>query len=147
VIGNIYKNGNVAVPMREYEKVQEENLKTIKYDQKEITDFKKVSAYNPSVRFKNVMRKNEDGSFDIIIDPSVHDEVPTGFLPLRAYKALHFRKREKNPLMPLTSVYTDFNIITVSSPDIISQFNLALDIKEVETLLEESIKKGVKYYG
>lgn len=141
------KNGNVAVPINDFDKLQQKNLRSIKNDGLGMTEFSKLSTFDPAVRFKNVARKNADGSMDVVISPTVVDEIPSGFLPKRAYKALHFKKKEKNGLLP-TSGYTDFNIITVPSTDIISQFNHSLPVEEIDNVLVESIKKGkVNYFG
>ncbi|AXH73412.1 MAG: hypothetical protein [Caudoviricetes sp.] len=138
-------NGKVAIPMSDFEILQQKNLKSIKHDGLGMVEFNRLTTYNPDVRFKNVMRKNEDGTFDVVIDASVYDEISSGFLPKRAYKALRFKKNSK---MLSTSVYSDFNIISVSSSDIISQFKDSLTVDEIETLLIESIKKGkVNYFG
>ncbi|PZL70121.1 hypothetical protein CI088_15850 [Enterococcus plantarum] len=142
-----HKNGNIALPIQEYDKLQQENLKSIKYEGMGMTEFNKLSSFDPDIRFKNVARRNPDGSVDVVISASVVDEIPTGFLPKRAYKALHFKRKEKlNPLS--TSAYADFNVITVSSADIISQFKESLPVEEVSNVLVESIKKGkVNYFG
>lgn len=141
------KNGNVALPINDFDKLQQENLRSIKNEGLGMTEFSRLSTFDPEIRYKNVARKNEDGSVDVVISPTVVDEIPSGFLPKRAYKALHFKKKEKASLLS-TSVYTDFNIITVSSADIISQFNQSLSVEEVDDVLIESITKGkVNYFG
>lgn len=141
------KNGNVAVPIENFDKLQQENLRSIKNDGLGMTEFSRLSTFDPQIRYKNVARKNEDGSIDVVISATVVDEISSGFLPKRAYKALHFKKKEKASLLS-TSGYTDFNIITVSSTDIISQFNQSLSVEEVDDVLVESITKGkVNYFG
>ena len=141
------KNGNVAMPINDFDVLQQENLTSIKNKGLGMTEFSRLSSYDPAVRFKNVARKNADGSYDVVISPTVFDEIPSGFLPKRAYKALHFKKKDKlNPLS--TSVYSDFSIITVLSADIISQFQESLPVEEIDNVLVESIKKGkVNYFG
>jgi len=147
MIGYELSNGNVVAPIQEYDRLQEKNLKSIKHEGLGMTEFSKLSTFDPEIRYKNVARRNPDGSIDVVISASVVDEIPTGFLPKRAYKALHFKKKEKlNPLS--TSAYADFNVITVSSADIISQFKESLSVEEIDNVLVESIKKGkVNYFG
>nr|DAV18280.1 MAG TPA: hypothetical protein [Caudoviricetes sp.] len=132
-----------AVPIDEYDKVQKKNLKTVKYEKKQIRDFDKLSTFYPEVRYKNVARDNDDGSVDIVIDAGVANEIHTGFLPKRFYKAL--RVRQEKGL--LGSKWTYVDIVQVSEKDIISQFNQMVPIEDVGEILEVITKKGVKYFG
>lgn len=137
------KNG-YAVPIEEFHKIQQKNLKSIKYDEKEITDFKNLSAYYPEIKFKNVSRKNEDGSIDLIIDAGVANELPTGFLPKRRYKALRVKK-EKSLLGSTKWNYID--MLQVSEEEILARFHDAMPIEEIEAVLEAMVKKKVNYFG
>lgn len=136
-------NNGYAVPIEEFDKVQKKNLRAVKYDKKQISDLDKISTFYPEVRFKNVSRENSDESVDIIINASVVNEIHTGFLPKRFYKALRVKK-EKGLL---GSKWNYVDMIQVSEADIISQFKQSLPIEEVESILEVITKKGVNYFG
>lgn len=132
-----------AIPIKEFDKIQKKNLKSIKYDKLCIQDMDKLSAYYPEILFKNVSRRNSDGSMDIIIDSGVANEIHTGFLPKRFYKALRVKK-EKGLLSSEKWSYID--IIQVSEKDIIGDFTQSQNISDVEEILEVITKKGVKYF-
>ncbi|MGX2947195.1 hypothetical protein [Enterococcus alishanensis] len=132
-----------AVPIQEFDKVQKKNLHAVKYEKKQIKDIDKISTFYPEIRFKNVSRTNSDESLDIIIDAGVVNEIHTGFLPKRYYKALRVKK-EKGLL---SSKWSYVDNIQVSEADIISQFNQTVPIDEIEAILEVITKKGVKYFG
>lgn len=135
---------NYAVPVEEFHNIQQKNLKSIKYDGREITDFRRLSAYYPEIQFKNVSRTNENGSIDLIIDCGVKNEFSTGFLPNRFYKALRVKK-EKGLLGSLKWKYVD--MIQVSEPEILSRFIESVSIEDVEKILQAMIKEGVNYLG
>lgn len=137
-------NGGYAVPIKDFDKVQKKNLESVKHDKKQISEMSKLSTFYPEIRYKNVSRVNSDESIDIIIDAGVANELSTGFLPKRFYKALRVRK-DKGLLGSAKWSYID--TIQVSEADIISQFNQTVPISEVETILEVITKKGVKYFG
>lgn len=136
-------NGNYAVPIEDFDMIQKKNLKSVKYDKRQIADMDKLSTFYPEIRFKNVSRVNSDESIDIIIDAGVANEIHTGFLPKRFYKALRVKK-EKGLL---SSKWSYIDTIQVSEADIISQFNQTVAIDEVEAILGVITKKGVKYFG
>ncbi|MDT2484128.1 hypothetical protein [Enterococcus avium] len=133
-----------AVPIKDFDMVQKKNLRAVKYDKRQIADMEKLSTFYPEIRFKNVSRVNSDESIDIIIDTGVANELHTGFLPKRFYKAIRVKK-EKKGLLGFKWSY--LNTIQVSEADIISQFNQTVSIDEVEAILEATTKKGVKYFG
>ncbi|WP_339012263.1 hypothetical protein VNN36_09155 [Lactococcus garvieae] len=132
-----------AIPIAEFDKVQKKNLTSIKYDKLCIRDMDKLSAYYPEVLFKNVSRLNSDGTMDIIIDSGVANEIHTGFLPKRYYKALRVKK-DKGLLGFQKWSYID--MIQVPEKDIIADFTQSQSIAEVEEILEAITKKGVKYF-
>lgn len=136
-------NGGYAVPIEEFDKVQKKNLRAVKYDKRHISEMDKLSTFYPEIRFKNVSRVNPDDSVDIIVNAGVVNEIPTGFLPKRFYKALRVKK-EKGLL---GSKWNYIDMIQIPEADIISQFNQSLPIKEVESILEVITKKGVNYFG
>ncbi|MDT2491646.1 hypothetical protein [Enterococcus avium] len=133
-----------AVPIKDFDMVQKKNLRAVKYDKRQIADMEKLSTFYPEIRFKNVSRVNSDESIDIIIDAGVANEIHTGFLPKRFYKALRMRK-EKGLLGSVK--WSHIDTIQVSEADIISQFNQTVAIDEIETILGVITKKGVKYFG
>lgn len=133
-----------AVSIKEFDKIQKKNLRSIKYDNKTIVDVEKLSAFYPEVRFKNVSRTNDDGSIDLIIDAGVSNELPTGFLPQRYYKALQVKK-EKGLLGGERWNYV--KMFQVSEEEILARFHESLPIKEVEAILEAMVKKKVNYFG
>lgn len=135
---------NYAVPVEKFHKIQQKNLKSIKYDGREITDFKRLSAYYPEVQFKNVSRTNEDASIDIVIDVGVANELSTGFLPKRYYKALQVKK-EKSLLGGVKWNYV--KMFQVSEEEILARFHESMPIKEIEAILEAMAKKKVNYFG
>jgi hypothetical protein len=132
-----------AIPIAEFDKVQKKNLESIKFYKKIIKDFDKLTAYYPEVLFKNVSRMNSDGTMDIIIDSGVANEIHTGFLPKRYYKALRVKK-DKGLLGFQKWSYID--MIQVPEKDIIADFTQSQSIAEVEEILEAITKKGVKYF-
>lgn len=132
-----------AIPIKDFHEVQQKNLLSIRNDGQQIKDFDKLSAYYPEVRFKNVARKNDDDSFDIIVDAGVANEIHTGFLPKRYYKAIRVKK-EKGLL---GSKWNYLDMIQVAEKDIISQFGQSLPIEDIETILGAMTKKGVNYFG
>lgn len=132
-----------AIPIEEFDVIQKKNLQKVKYEKKQIAELGKISVFYPEVRYKNVARANDDGSMDIVIDAGVANEIHTGFLPKRFYKALRV-KQEKGLL---SSKWNFIDIVQVSEKDIISQFNQMIPIEDVEQILEASIKKGEKYFG
>ena len=136
-------NGGYAVPIKDFDMVQKKNLKAVKYDKRQFADMDKLSTFYPEIRFKNVSRANPDESIDIIIDAGVANEIYTGFLPKRFYKALRVKK-EKGLL---SSKWSYIDTIQVSEADIISQFNQTVAIDEIEAILGVITKKGVKYFG
>ena len=133
-----------AVPIKDFDMVQKKNLRAVKYDKRQIADMEKLTTFYPEIRFKNVSRVNSDESIDIIIDAGVANEIHTGFLPKRFYKALRMRK-EKGLLGSVK--WSHIDTIQVSEADIISQFNQTVAIDEIETILGVITKKGVKYFG
>lgn len=133
-----------AVPIKDFDMVQKKNLRAVKYDKRQIADMEKLSTFYPEIRFKNVSRVNSDESIDIIIDAGVANEIHTGFLPKRFYKALRMRK-EKGLLGSVK--WSHIDTIQVSEADIILQFNQTVAIDEIETILGVITKKGVKYFG
>lgn len=132
-----------AVPIEEFDKAQKKNLRAVKYEKRQIADMNKISTFYPEIRYKNVSRTNGDGSVDVIIDAGVVNEIHTGFLPKRFYKAL--RVKEERGLRGSKWSYID--TIQVGEADIISQFNEFLSIATVESILEVISKKGVNYFG
>ena len=136
-------NGGYAVPIKDFDMVQKKNLKAVKYDKRQFADMDKLSTFYPEIRFKNVSSANPDESIDIIIDAGVANEIRTGFLPKRFYKALRVKK-EKGLL---SSKWSYIDTIQVSEADIISQFNQTVAIDEIEAILGVITKKGVKYFG
>ncbi|KXT63137.1 hypothetical protein [Lactococcus sp. DD01] len=132
-----------AIPIVEFDKVQKKNLESIKFYKKIIKDFDKLTAYYPEVLFKNVSRLNSDGTMDIIIDSGVANEIHTGFLPKRYYKALRVKK-DKGLLGFQKWSYID--MIQVPEKDIIADFTQSQSIAEIEEILEAITKKGVKYF-
>lgn len=132
-----------AVPIEEFHKIQQDNLTQVKYNGQTIVGVDKLSTFYPEIRFKNVSRVNSDESIDIIIDAGVANEIHTGFLPKRFYKAIRVKKDKKL----LSSKWSYIDTIQVSEADIISQFDQTVPIKEIESILEATIKKGVKYFG
>ncbi|EGP5709388.1 hypothetical protein DQ181_09605 [Enterococcus faecium] len=133
-----------AVPIEEFDKAQKKNLRAVKYEKRQIADMNKISTFYPEIRYKNVSRTNGDGSLDIIIDAGVVNEIPTGFLPKRFYKALRVKK--ETGLLGSTK-WSYVNTIQASEADIISQFNEFVPISEIESILEVISKKGVNYFG
>ncbi|MDG4968259.1 hypothetical protein [Lactococcus lactis] len=131
-----------SIPIKEYDKLQKKNLKEIKYHNRQIKDFDKLTAYYPEVLFKNVTRNNSDGTLDIIVDSGVATEFHTGFLPKRFYKALRMKKDKGL----LSSKWNYLDIIQVSESEIIKSFDSSVSIDEAEKIVEASIKKGVKYF-
>ncbi|MBO0459541.1 hypothetical protein JZO77_22650 [Enterococcus hulanensis] len=136
-------NDNYAVPIEDFDMIQKKNLKAVKYEKRQIAEMGKLSTFYPEIRFKNVSRVNSDESIDIIIDAGVANEIHTGFLPKRFYKALRVKK-EKGLL---SSKWSYIDTIQVSEADIISQFNQTVAIEEIESILGVITKKGVKYFG
>ena len=132
-----------AVPIQDFHEIQQKNLRAIKNRGEQIAEIGKLSAYYPEIRFKNVMRVNDDESIDIIIDAGVANEIHTGFLPKRYYKALRVKKDKGL----LGSKWSYLDTIQVAEKDIISQFGQSLPIKEVESILGAITKKGVNYFG
>ncbi len=132
-----------AVPIEDFDKIQKKNLQKVKYEKKQIAELGKISTFYPEVRYKNVARVNDDDSMDIVIDAGVANEIHTGFLPKRFYKALRV-KQEKGLL---GSKWAFIDIVQVSEKDIISQFNQMIPIKDVGQILEVITKEGVKYFG
>ncbi|EOH86709.1 hypothetical protein [Enterococcus pallens] len=138
------KNGNgIAIPIEEFDKIQKKNLQKVKYEKKQIAELSKISTFYPEVRYQNVARVNEDDSMDIIVDSGVSNEIHTGFLPKRFYKALRVKKEKSL----LSSKWNFIEIVQISEKEIISQFNQTVPIKEIEQILEAITKKGVKYFG
>lgn len=137
-------NGGYAVPVEEFHKIQQKNLKSIKYDEKTIVGVEKLSTFYPEIRFRNVSRTNEDGSIDIVIDAGVANELSTGFLPKRYYKALQVKK-EKGLLSGVKWNYV--KMFQVSEEEILARFHESMPIKEVEAVLEAMVKKKVNYFG
>ncbi|OFI46746.1 hypothetical protein BG262_02815 [Floricoccus penangensis] len=137
--------GRMAIPNTEMDKIQRKNLESIKHYKMEIEDVRNLATYDESVRFKNIFRENADGSKDYIISAEVVDELPTGSFVKRAYKALRVAPIDKKKL-PIGSKYK-YSIITVPSKDILAEFNMSLTTDEMREILEESIKKGVNYFG
>ncbi|MGM0341681.1 hypothetical protein [Enterococcus sp. AZ007] len=136
------KNG-YAIPIEEFSEIQKTNLQKVKYEKKQIAELNMVSAFYPEVRYKNVARVNEDDSMDVVIDAGVANEIHTGFLPKRFYKALRIKKEKSL----LSSKWNFIDIVQVSEKDIISQFNQTISVKDVEQILGVITKKGVKYFG
>ena len=136
--------GRYAIPVKELDKIMKKNLSSIKYDGKEIPDVRKLVAYYPEIRFKNVSRTNDDGSIDIIIDSGVATEFHTGFLSKRFYKALRVKK-EKGLIGLAKWKYVD--MIQVEDKMVIGTFIHTLPIDEVEEILEAMIKVKVNYFG
>lgn len=132
-----------AVPIEEFDKIQKKNLQKVKYEKKQIAEMGKITTFYPEIRYKNVARVNDDDTMDIVVDSGVANEIHTGFLPKRFYKALRVKKEKSL----LSSKWSFSDIVQVSEKEIISQFNQTLPIKEVEAILEVTIKKGVKYFG
>ena len=133
-----------AIPIEEFDKIQKKNLESVKYDDKTIVGVDELSTYYPEVRFKNVSRKNDDGSIDIVIDAGVVNELPSGFLPKRYYKALRVKK-EKSLLGKDKWNYV--SMIQVDEPEILARFRDSLAIKEIEQILMAMIKEGVNYFA
>lgn len=133
-----------AVPIKNFHEVQQKNLRAIKNRGEQIAEMGKLSAYYPEIRFKNVARYNADESVDIIIDAGVANEITSGFLPKRYYKAIRV-KQEKNLLGSVKWTFID--TIQVAEKDIISQFDQTLPIEDIETILGVITKKGVNYFG
>nr|WP_308545503.1 hypothetical protein [uncultured Lachnoclostridium sp.] len=132
-----------SVPIQDFHDVQQKNLRSIKNRGEQIAEMNKLSAYYPEIRFKNVARFNDDGSVDVIIDAGVANEIQTGFLPKRYYKAIRV-KQEKGLL---GSKWNYLDTIQVAEKDIISQFGQSLSIEDIETILGAITKKGVNYFG
>lgn len=132
-----------SIPIQDFHDVQQKNLRSIKNRGEQIAEMNKLSAYYPEIRFKNVARFNDDGSVDIIIDAGVANEIQTGFLPKRYYKAIRV-KQEKGLL---GSKWNYLDTIQVAEKDIISQFGQSLSIEDIETILGAITKKGVNYFG
>ncbi len=132
-----------SVPIQDFHDVQQKNLRSIKNRGEQIAEMDKLSAYYPEIRFKNVARFNNDGSVDVIIDAGVANEIQTGFLPKRYYKAIRV-KQEKGLL---GSKWNYLDTIQVAEKDIISQFGQSLSIEDIETILGAITKKGVNYFG
>lgn len=137
-------NGNFAVPIEDFDMIQKKNLKSVKYDKRQIADMDKLSTFYPEIRFKNVSRVNSDESIDIIIDAGVANEIHTGFLPKRFYKALRVKK-EKGLLGGEKWNYV--KKFQVSEEEILARFHESLPIKEVEAVLEAMAKKKINYFG
>lgn len=137
-----------AVPIQDFHEVQQKNLRAIKNRGEQIAEMGKLSAYYPEIRFKNVARYNGDESIDIIIDAGVANEITSGFLPKRYYKAIRV-KQEKKGIQGLlgSASWTFIDMIQVAEKDIISQFDQTLPIEEIEMILGVITKKGVKYFG
>lgn len=136
--------GGHAVPIQDFDMIQKRNLQKVKYEKKQIAELDKISTFYPEVRYKNVARANDDDSMDIVIDAGVANEIHTGFLPKRFYKALRV-KNEKGLLS--SNKWNFIDIVQVSEKEIISQFNQTVSIKEIEQILGVITKKGVKYFG
>lgn len=132
-----------SIPIQDFHDVQQKNLRSIKNRGEQIAEMNKLSAYYPEIRFKNVARFNDDGSVDVIIDAGVANEIQTGFLPKRYYKAIRV-KQEKGLL---GSKWNYLDTIQVAEKDIISQFGQSLSIEDIETILGAITKKGVNYFG
>lgn len=136
-----------AVPIDAFDEIQKKNLKEIKFNGRQITDFDNLTSYYPEVKFKNVCRENEDGTIDLIIDAGVANEIRTGFLPKRFYKAIRIKK-EKGLLGPKWN-FKNIDIIQVNESEIVQLnggFNSSLSIDDVGNILEAITKKGVKYF-
>lgn len=146
MIGSTYKNGNIAVKNTDYDKIQDKALRSIKDNSTTLTDMDKISTFDPNVRYQNVVRENQDGSFDIVISAEVVSELPSRVLVKRAYPAIHVTRGEHKGLLN-SSAKDDYKIIVVQSTDIVSQFTGSMPIEEVEKLLEATTKKGVNYFG
>lgn len=143
-----YPNGNIAMPIEEYDKLQKKNLERIKYKGEHIPDLEKVSVYYPEIRFKNVVRENEDGTFDVIINDACVNAIPSGFLPKSFYNALRMRKlTKKNLLVGEKDVWEFIEVLHVSEREILGTFTSNMEISEIEHILEATIKKGVRYFG
>ncbi|WP_406834423.1 hypothetical protein ABLU29_09650 [Lactococcus lactis] len=139
-----YANGGIGVPIQEFAGLQKNNLERIKFYGEHIPDLQKVSVYYPEVRFKNVARRNEDGTIDLIINPSVANEFGNGFLPKPFYKGVRVKK-EKG-LLGIGSKWTYVEMLQVSEREILGTFMSSLEIDEVTEVLEDLIEKGVKYF-
>ena len=137
-------NGKKAVPNDVFDGIQRENLQSIKNTGQIITGTDKLTTFDKNIRYKNVVRKNSDGSEDIIVSADVVDELPTGSFVKRTYKALRVKKQKSGLLDSLKS---DYEIIQVPSSDIVSQFTYSYSVDEIEKILENITKKGVNYFG
>jgi len=137
-------NGKIAIPIEEYDKIQNQQLREIKFNKREIVDFDKLTAYYPEVRFKNVVRKNDDDTFDIIINSSVAREINTGFLSKRFYQALKMKKTKGILGSESWSFVDKFQ---ATEKEIVNEFVDEFPISEVEHILNATIKKGVNYFG
>lgn len=133
-----------AVPIEVFHEIQQKNLTSIYYDDKTIVGVDKLSTFYPEIRFKNVSRKNEDGSIDLVIDAGVVNEFSSGVLPKRFYKALRVKK-EKGLMGSVKWKYVD--MLQVTEAEVISRFLETLPIKEVEEILEAMIKAKVNYFA
>lgn len=131
-----------SVPIKEYDKIQKKNLTEIKENQLQIKDFGKLTAYYPEVIFKNISRTNEDGSIDLIIDSGAANELNTGFLPKRSYKALRIKK-EKGLLG--TEKWKYIETVQLFENEIVKDFYGSLPISDIEEILEMTIKKNIHY--
>lgn len=148
------EKGNKAIPITDFDTIQKKNLRSIKNDNMMIKDSEKLSVYTPEIRFKNVCRKNDDGTFDVVIGASIIDEIPTGTLPKLIHKAVHIVPKEQKQGSALLDIFklsksgfTDVKLTTVPSKEIISDFNEVLPITEIEKILAELQMKGLNYFG
>lgn len=140
---------STAVPVESFDRVQRANLESIKYKKQKIQGVEKLSTFFPEIRYKNVVRHNEDGTIDLIVDAGVANEIRTGFLPKRFYKAIRIKK-EKGILGSKWD-FKNIELIQVSEAEIVQiekGFDQSLPIEEVENILAgiAKQKKGVKYF-
>jgi len=133
-----------SIPIKEYDKIQNKNLKEIKFHNRQIKDFDKLTAYYPEIQFKNVARTNADGTIDLIIDSSVAMELNSGFLPKRYYKAVRIKK---NKSLLGGDKWEYIEMWQVREKEIVDSFDQSLAIPTVEEVLEMLIKKRINYFG
>jgi hypothetical protein len=133
-----------AIPIKEFDPIQQKSLHARKYDNKVIKDLDKITVYYPEILFQNVARKNADGTIDLIIDSGAAMELNSGFLPKRYYKAVQVKKSKS---LLGGNKWEHVKIWQVSEKEIVDSFDQSLSISSVEEVLEMLIKRNINYFG